>query len=91
MSNDLNQDQLSQLRSQLRALSGAHEAALRSVMDTRSDGFDEAQAPFSSISHDERRFSESVQLMRAFAAIENPDDRRLLLTAAALLAQSPED
>ncbi|PPC86400.1 MAG: hypothetical protein CTY31_07550 [Hyphomicrobium sp.] len=90
MSNDLNQDQLSQLRLQLRALSGAHEA-LRSAMDTRSDGFAEAQAPFSSISQDERRFGESVQLMRAFAAIENADDRRLLLTAAALLAQSPED
>lgn len=91
MSNDLNQDQLSQLRSQLRALTGVQEGAVRSGIDARSDGFAEAQAPFSSISHDERRFSESVQLMRAFAAIENADDRRLLLTAAALLAQSPED
>lgn len=99
MSSQLFLSQITQLRSQLRALIDPHEAAARAVPDSHGDahepaahedGFAEAQTPFSNTTQDERRFDESVQLMRAFAAIENLDDRRLLLAAAHLLSQSPE-
>lgn len=94
MSSDVSLSQITQLRSQLRALTDPHDAAARAVANSHEDsyehGFAEAQTPFSTTTQDERRFDESVQLMRAFAAIENLDDRRLLLAAAHLLAQSPE-
>ena len=51
-------------------------------------GFDEHGAPFVTHSRDAQRFAESVRLARAFAMIENPEERAKVLDLAERLASS---
>lgn len=69
------------------------------VTDTSSEmnastapGFSDAQATFVGIqtSQDESRFHESVRLARNFSAIDNVDDRRLVLALTDLLSRRDE-
>ncbi len=52
------------------------------------NGFAEAPTAFAGVSQDDQRFAESIRLARTFAAIEQPDDRQLLLEIADLIAKS---
>ena len=71
------------------ALSLSDRLRQLAVSDTapgRAPGFGESAAPFDAQSRDTQRFNESVRLARTFAAIEDTEDRHLLLEIAERLA-----